>query len=168
MAEQHKEFLVSFKKFYLLWVPSTLVSLGLFYVGYLNYDQSRRIEETARAAGGQMPTSFPPPWMFYVLPWAVGLLISLSFTYVYFHQRGRRIVVTPTHLEMHRGDDVTRTLWQNLSFTPPRPDKKSFRTALVSDGRYYERLDEFFYPEFDLFVEFVTRARKFARENIST
>lgn len=168
MAEQHKEFLVSFKKFYLLWIPSTLVSLGLFYVGYLYYDQNRRIEETARAAGGQVPMGLPPAWTFYVLPWVVGLVILVSFIYVYFQQRGRRVVVTPTHLEMHRGGNVTRTLWQNLSFTPPAADKKSFRTALVSDGSYYERLDEFFYPEFDLFVEFVTRAKKFARENIST
>ena len=168
MAEQHKEFQVDFKKFYWLWIPSTLVSLGLFYSGFIAFDQNRRIAETARVAGAQVPDGFPPSWIFYVAPWLVGLVIFVSFAYVYFQLRSRHIVVTPTHLEIHRGADVTRTLWQNLSFTPPRPDKKSFRSALVSDGHYYERVDEFFYPQFDLFVEFVTRAKKFSRDNIST
>lgn len=168
MAEHHKEFIVDFKKFYLLWIPSMLVSGGLFYVGYIFFDQNRRVEETARVAGGTVPPGIPPAWMLYTLPWLMGVIIAVTFIYVFFQQRGRRIVVTPSHLEIHRGVDVSRTLWQNLSFTPPRADKKSFRTALVSDGNYYERLDEFFYPEFDLFVEVVTRAKKYARENIST
>lgn len=167
MVEQ-KEFRPTFKKFYSLLVPAMVIALALMWFGYRYYDLNQRILESARKAGGQMPDDFPPSWLFYVLPWFLAAVIVLCYLWIYALQRGRYFVVTPLHLEVRRGDDIKRTLWQNVSYTPPRNDKKRFRSFLLSDGSYYERIDDFFYPEFNLFTKFVSAAKQNARENITT
>jgi len=167
-VRDRKEFKVSFKGFWLLCIPSAAVSLGLIGFGFNYYNKIRLIEESARKGGGTLPDSFPPDWIFYALPWTVAAVIAFLYLWVYMLESRRKIIVTPTHLEIVRGGDTTRTLWQNVSLTPPRSDKKSFRSALLSDGTHYETVYEFFYPEFQLLVDFVTDAKKHARESIST
>lgn len=164
--KNRKEFRVNLKPFYYLCIPGLFVIAAMAYYGYRYYSLQQRLLEMAK--GRPLPDSFPPNWMFYYGPWGFGLFVAIALFVVWYGQYNRKIVVTRQHIQLHSGKSVVKTQWQNLSFTPPPVNKKRFRTALISDGSYYQRIDEFFYPEFDLLVEVITRAKKFARENLTT
>lgn len=168
LEKKAREFVPAMKNFYLMAGGAALIAAPLVWIGIRQYQVHQLLEEQAAKAKGSLPDSFPPDWIFYYVPWAFAGVILLALLLTYISYAGRKVVVTPQYIEIHRGSNSTRTLWQNLSFTPPPSTKKRFRSAILSDGRYYERIDDFFYPEFELLLEVIARAKKFARETHTT
>lgn len=133
-----------------------LLSAALVYIGYRQYLLPRTL-------------GFPPDSLFYGLAWTVAGLILLLLLLVYLANADKSIVVTPQYMEFMRGQKVVfRCLWNNLSFTPPRQDQKRLRACILSDGKHYERVEDFFFPDFELLVDFVREAKKHARDDLST
>lgn len=154
---QKKVFRTDLKGFTKLAIPGLVLSAVLIYLGIRQYIYMPRT------------LGFPPDWLLYGTPWATAALILLFTAYVYWVNKDKKIVVTPQYLEFMRGENTLfRCVWNNLSFTPPRQDKKRFRVAVISDGNRFERLEEFFFPEFDLLVDILKEAKRHARDELST
>jgi len=156
--QKEKTFRTDLKKFLLLAAPGVFVSVTLIRFGIRQYWIHAR-----------MPVEdFPPQSWFYYVPWTVAGLLILVMLNIFLNNVSKKVVITRSYLELHRSRKTYRTLWTDLSFTPPRPDRKRFRVAIISDGHYYERLEEFFFPEFDLLVSVIREAREHSRRTLST
>jgi len=156
MSAQQKTFSADLKKFVGLAVPGLVVACVLGWFGLRQYNLPRT-------------EGFPPDDWFIYGPWGLAALILLMMALIFASNFGKKVVVTPKYVEFHRLNRlVFRCLWTNLSFTPPRQDKKRFLTAIISDGSHYERLEDFFFPDFELMVEIIREAKRHARDEIST
>ncbi len=153
--KQRREFRADLRNFFKLCAVASVLVIYLLVYGAFQYHQFSRLADMG----------FPPYWIFYVLPWSVALATIAVAAAIVLRMRGRKVVITRQAVEVHVGKTVYRTNWENLSFTPPRPDRKRFRSALLSDGAYYERIDEFFYPGFELLIEVLARAKRHARDS---
>lgn len=155
---QKRTFESSLKKFYAMATPMLALAVALVLYGKAQYTIMKYDDG-----------SFPPGWLFYVLPWGTAGLLVLGLFFLWLDARGRKVVMTPKNLECLKGEEALfKVSYNNLSFTPPRQDQKRFRNALLSDGRSFMRIDEFFWPEFDLMVEAIAEARRNSRGELST
>jgi hypothetical protein len=139
----------SFKKFAWLAAPAICIALVLIvmpmgYVRTMQYD--------------------PMALMFFAPPWGIAFLILLGIGWIYLSNRGKTIAFTRDRLEFQKGRKGFRCRWADLSFTPPPADKKKFRSAVISDGKHYERIDEFFFADFEAIVETIRKARQHSRD----
>jgi hypothetical protein len=155
---QKRTFESSMRKFYGMALPMLVIAGALAYYGLTQYKIMKYDDG-----------SFPPGWLFYLLPWGVSGLLVLGLLVLFLESHGRKVVLTPKNLECLKGEEaIFKVSYNNLSFTPPRQDQKRFRSALLSDGRNFMRIDEFFWPDFDLMVEVILEARKSSRSELST
>ncbi len=153
-----KSFHTNLKKFYLLMVPGMICAAALIWFGCVQYP-------ALKFDSGD----FPPGWIFYYVPWSLGGLLILAILGLFYANNRKSIIISPQYLEFqHYGRTVFRCSWGNLSFTPPRQDRKRFKTAVISDGEHFERLEEFFYPDFELVVDVIREAKRHARDELST
>jgi hypothetical protein len=95
------------------------------------------------------------PFLFVKLPMILGALIILFLLWSFFANLGKEIIVTPKTLTYKKGGAEWTALWKNLTFTPPRYDKKHFKSCSVSDGKKFGRIEEFYFPEFETLVEVI-------------
>lgn len=153
--KEHKKrvFKTGFRKYMLLAVPAMTMAAVLILVGFHYYPTARY----------DSASSF-----LYVVPWCVGTVIVLFTLYGWLINAGKKIVITPHHLEFTNYGKGFTSMWGDLVFTPPRSDKPFLKTAVIGDGNRYERLEEFFLPEFGKLVELIRMAKKHSREQRMT
>jgi hypothetical protein len=109
--------------------------------------------------------SFPPGWLFYVIPWAIAAIMILGLLSIILAQAGRSVLVAATYIECRKGSQMTRIPFQRLSFTAPQRGR--FRSALISDGTgFFFPIEEIFWPEFDLLVSIIQVGCKRSREDL--
>lgn len=152
-----REFKGSLRKFWLLCLPAVVVAVYLLWFGFQSY----------RTFGQLTDDGFPPGWIFYVIPWACSLAIFSIIFVLLSNNRGRCVVLTARTVEVRRGSMKRVTPWEEVYFTLPRPDKKRFRSALLSDGAWEERFEDFFFPDFDAMVGLISRQQKSHRDKHS-
>lgn len=151
--QRSRVFRTGFRKYLVVAVPAASLAALMIIAGARYY-------ETARYD--------PASAFLYVVPWAMAAFILVVTLGVYVMNAGKRITVTPQRLEYTNFGKGFKCPWGDLVFTAPAADKIYFKTAVIGDGSHFERLEEFFLPEFGTLVELIKAAKKHSREQRMT
>lgn len=93
-------------------------------------------------------------------PLATAGACVMGLLYTFAKNATRRIGVSPAYFLYHAPGKQVQFRWEDVMFTPPRPDQKPlFPTALVSDGTQFVRFEKFFFPEFEQICQTITNAK---------
>jgi len=133
------------------------IAAFLFYEGMLNAPKFPEVPADRLVD----PVS---PFVFVKLPMIMAGLIVFFLVWSFFSNLNKEIIVTPKTLTYKKGRAEWTVLWKDLTFTPPRYDKKRFKSCAVSNGRKFGRIEEFFFPDFETLVD-VIKAAKAAPSN---
>lgn len=95
------------------------------------------------------------------LPIGVAATLALGMSTLFAMNFNRRVGTHPTWLLYQpRPGRMIKIRWEDLLFTPPRPDlKTAFPVALFSDGRHFFQIERFFFPDFQEICEVVQQTR---------
>lgn len=107
------------------------------------------------------------PFMYIKLPIIIGSLLILFTLWSLISNIGKEISITPKTFTYKKGRYEFTCFWKNLTFTPPRYDKKRFKMFSVSDGKRSGRIEEFFFPEFATIVEVIKAGKASAGSEYS-
>ena len=141
----------SIKKLACIAVPSLLVAGLLTDIGCHLY-------ETLKS---DTTGSFPPSWVFYGLPWGISLFIVFADLWLMASNTGRQLQIGRATVEYQvRNRQVFRSPWSEVVYVRPNPERKRFRTLVLSTPRHHLVVEEFFFPEFDALVRAIETARK--------
>jgi hypothetical protein len=117
---------------------------------------------------------FPPvpgdpvtPFLYVKLPLIIAALIMGFLILSLYSNFNKELTVTPQTLTYKKGGSNFTVLWKNLSFTPPRYDKKRFKTFTVSDGNRFGRIEEIYFPAFETMVDVIKAAKAGQGQEIS-
>ena len=146
-------FKTGFKKYLLLAVPALSMAAVLILVGAHYYPTARYDSAST---------------LLYVAPWSVGGVIVVFTLYGWLINAGKAVTVTPRKLEFSNYGKGFDSMWGDLVFTAPRSDKLYLKTAVIGNGTRYERLEEFFWPEFTTLMDLIKAAKKHSREQRMT
>lgn len=135
--------------FYVLTILALIVSLCLIIYGYSNYKNFFRDI-----------TALVP---FCYLPIGLGILIFLVLIYLYLVNSGKKITVSPEIFSYTQGSGGFTVKWRDLIFNTTPPEKKRFRQITVSNGHYFGKIDEMFFPEYEFILEIIHRAKESAK-----
>lgn len=149
-----KTYPVNLKNFWVLCCVATPFVVALTYMGAqgLRYFPVEA-QDPFRFLAGYAP-----------LITAGACVAGLAYTFV--KNAGRKIEVSPGYfLYSSPGHkEPTQMRWEDVIFTPPRPDQKPmFPTALVSDGTSFVRFEKFFFPEFEQLCQTINKAKAAVR-----
>lgn len=153
MAEkQEKIFKADMSKFFIVLLIAVIVSTWLIMQGVANYKAFAKTKDVSAI----VPLCY--------LPVAVGIIILLVAVIIFISNANKKITVTPANISfLSHGKEVS-VQWKDLIFTMSPPEKKTFRQITISDGRQFERIDDFFFPQYDFILEVMHRAKEVSRK----
>ena len=70
----------------------------------------------------------------------------------------KSVTIAPEGLVCKNGKWEMDLLWKDAMVSGPPDNKRSFRTLLLSNGRQFYRVEEFFFPDYDLIARVVETA----------
>lgn len=154
MAGRPKErvFRSSLKSFWLLCGIAAPFALFLIYMGTqgLRYFPPEA-EDPFRILAGYVPL-------------AVAGCCILGLGFIFMKNARRGILVHPLYLVYKAPGREVQFRWEDVLFTPPRPDQKPlFPTAMVSDGTTFVRFEKFFFPEFEEICRIIADTKRAVR-----
>jgi len=153
MAEkQEKIFKPDMSKFFIVLLIAVIVASWLITQGLANYKAFAKTKDVSAI----VPLGY--------LPIAIGALILLVALIIYLSNANKKITVTPANISFFSHGKEISVLWKDLIFTMSPPEKKTFRQITISDGTYFERIDDFFFPQYDFMLEVIHRAKEVSRK----
>ncbi|MHB2016257.1 MAG: hypothetical protein ACYCW6_04850 [Candidatus Xenobia bacterium] len=144
-----KTFKASLLKFCLVAIP------GLVLAGYVGWDGWHTLH---------LPQNQPP---FIPDPVVIGLcyvrfafcaVLLVLILGVLMSNVGKSVTITPEGLICRNGKWEMDLLWRDAMVTHSPPGKKSFRAITLSNGSKFYRIEEFFFPDYDLLARVVDKA----------
>lgn len=153
MAEkQEKIFRPDMSKFFIVSLIALIASSWLIFQGLVNY----KVFVKTKDVSAIVTLSY--------LPIAIGTLILLVALIIYIVNANKKITVTPANVSfLSHGEEISIP-WKDLIFSTSPPEKKTFRQITISDGRHFERIDDFFFPQYNFIIEVIHRAKEVSRK----
>lgn len=145
--KQEKIIKPNMSKFYVMAIIAFIVSFWLIKQGITNY--------RAFAPMGDKSALFSLCY----LPILLGSTIVLITVLIYIFNASKKITITPTNIIFFSGGKEISIVWKDLIYTMSPPEKKTFRQITISNGRYFEKIDDFFFPEYNFLAEIIHTAK---------
>ncbi|MDQ7824734.1 MAG: hypothetical protein RDV48_18175 [Candidatus Eremiobacteraeota bacterium] len=143
---KEKKFFASPKRYIVFMVILyVLYTLGLLY-GLKVYHKLPRIDP------------FKTPLLF-ALAGAGALLLIGSLSALFLNMK-KVVVFTPKNIEYKHGNKEFSVLWRDLTFKISGGERSLYRTAIISDGRNFGTIDNLFFPEYDLMIKVIDKAKE--------
>jgi len=156
-ARQAKVFKASVMKLLLFSPLPLLMAADLIYFGVKSYFRYGFLK-----IEGVMSYNL----LFVALPIGFAVILILILLSALLSNLGKKVIITPNFVEYRQWNRSFKGSWKYVSFTPPRPDQKRFRTAVISDGKSFGEINEFFFPNFDLLMEVISYAKESVKDTM--
>ncbi|MFH1453608.1 MAG: hypothetical protein ABIH00_06480 [Armatimonadota bacterium] len=98
------------------------------------------------------------------LPMLFGIIIILVLLVLFASNVSKKITVTPVSIKYSCGKKEFTTPWKNLIFATTPPEKKHFKQITLSDGVNFGKIDDFFFPQYDLIIQVIYKAKEAGKE----
>lgn len=116
--------------------------------------------------GVQNDPLFPPQAdmqsriIFYYAPIVFGGLIILVTIGAFASYMIVKVTITPDLFHFKHGAREFSCKWRNLTYVPPKPNKKHFRIMTIGSGKQVGHIYSMFFPKFDLLARVIEVAKK--------